>query len=278
MNSQNKVLVTTHQSGVSLENTQKSKCIRAIQSLSAMWNYCTNKYKWIIPLITAFGRLMMAYDMFTDVLIVQQLARQREKHPNFFIASLVILFFQYFVIWVLLWRPVLKMKQDRNWSIFYLGFYLVLGVPALIFVDVAFFTLFLFTPGDKHQYLLYYERLRSVTESFTESLPEVIFQFYIGLNPEFDSIPKMVFATSITAALLASVKNVWQLKSSADKLGVDFREFVIQVTKAGVGAIPFKSIREGNIPEVRLLFRLSETETQKLIESVLSPQSVVTTI
>lgn len=237
----------------------------------------TLRFPWVVLLLTALGRAMMAYDMVTDILVVLQLEKTKNKHPKFFAFSIFLLLSQYVVIWVMLWRPFLKTKQDRRWGLLSLFFYALFGIPALVLIDISFFSIFLFTPGDKHQYLLYYERLRSVTESFTESLPEAIFQIYISLDGDFD-IPQYVLTTSIAAAICASLKNLWQLKNGAKKVGLPFRDFLKEVAKAGVGAIPFKAIKEGNITEVRLVFDMSDEEMEEFVQALQDPSSKVSKI
>lgn len=229
------------------------------------------------------SRYLMLSDIVSDLTVTAQLGEKNAdgnyKHPRFFLVSIALLLSQYFFIWLFLWRPFLKMKNEKRWPTWSIVIYGIFGIPGTILGDLVLCTRFIMTDLDKHQYLMFYERLRTLLECTAESIPAAIFQIYLNRGHEDISVSHTVLVISITVAIISLLRNLYSLNSTAKKIGLGFFEFLQGVAAAGVGSIPYNAIASGRVvSEIRLLFELSSDEVHQLVEAMMSPKSKIKTV
>lgn len=266
-----------------------------------------------VMLTTAIGRIMMLMDIYTDVTVSYELGTTKNangeiENKGLFRISLALLLAQYAVLWILMWRPFLAKRDDillnlsrraaegpsskkdddvikhwflslvfeaQIWSWLFVIVYVVLGIPLLFITDILIFTVFCWKPPETNQYLLYYERLRIITEVFAESLPNIVFQTYATSQAE--GVSHKLIIISVITGLIAVVKNMLQCKKTAQKLELPFWTFMDQMSRAGVGFIPHKLVQNGSLHDLVLIFPVGN-QKQQLLESLKTPTCQVSTI
>ena len=77
------------------------------------------------------------------------------------------------------WAVCKEEKEMKQKEIAFAFVWLVLGLPALVTVDILLLTIYLTSDLKDYKYLEYYERLRFLSESLFESLPQCAFQIVL---------------------------------------------------------------------------------------------------
>ena len=96
--------------------------------------------------------------------------------------------------------------------------------------------------GPSGQFLIYYQRLRFLVEAGVESPTQTIFQA-VAVSSVLGSDPS-IMVVSIVASVLSFLKNVWEVRHTAKKLGIPARQHLYDLVS--VHAWMRMRVRESN--------------------------------
>jgi XK-related protein/Ras family/Leucine Rich repeat len=253
-----------------LQATAHDTTDKFLQNLATFIRY-VQRTPLLLGCIIAVSRLTMAADIVTDAFVVSEL--YQDDHLIWASFSLLFLCSPYICMWFLL-VPVARLQLDsydqsvptqKRWSNSLYWFVrlciLLLGLPALILMDIVLLTVYLWRDlPATNVYLSLYTRQRSVLEVALESIPQLFLQCYIRFFGSGVNIDDLSLILSILASVIALIKTYALLYIGSRALRIGFWRYArIVVTLAG-GDVALGSVIQAR-QTIRDATRTSSTAT-----------------
>ena len=156
----------------------------------------------------------------------------------------------------------------------------LLALPSVMLLDVLLATVYITVNMENTKFLLYFERLRLITEATMEALPTALVQLFFILSYDgcFNPNDKFWAYISILVSVVSLIKNFLMLRRGARQHGVSFPRFLKVVFQAGVGSVPYlEAMRNNSVEHVTYAgLPLIPAEIQRIIDAAVESDSIKT--
>ena len=185
-------------------------------------------------IVTTLRNCLMIVDVVLDIAVTGSLYGTR----NFYVA-IWLLCLPFVVLSLLLYRPAFRTQSRALGSMAFSApafavVWAFVALPTVIFTDVILFTWYLTVDTSATARIMYYARLRHVTEAVFESFPQALFQLALAREDR-----SLLLVGSVLISCINIVVHTVEMTIEAGERGVSLRAHLADVMAAGFGALPF---------------------------------------